>query len=142
MHPGRHSLEMRRHRMVSPLKPQFISEITTKAPVKCANQRPSSIKMVGTQLQRHSSKKRFFKAQTNKTIMLYHNLPQIKALPGSTTTRASMAVLALSRRIASKLTRICFARALSMHRRAGTTSRCNLTSRWQIRIKFKIIRIC
>ena len=140
MHPGRLSLETTRRWMPSPLKPRFISETTTKAPVRCANQRPSSIKMVGTLLQRHSSKKRFFKAQTS-TIMLYHNSLQIVALPGSMTAKASMAVLALFRRIASKSIRICFALALNSHLKAGTTSPCNLTSRWQIQIKFKIIRI-
>ena len=142
MHPGRPSLETMRRWTPLPSKPLFISEITTKAPIiRCANQRPSSIKMVGTLLQRRStSKKRFFKARTN-TIMLYHNSLQITASLGSMTTRASTAVLALLRRIASKSTRICFALALRLHRRAGITSRCNLTSRWQIQIKFKIIRI-
>ena len=142
MHPGRPSLETKRRWTPLPSKPLFISEITTKAPIiSCANQRPPSIKMVGTLLQRHStSKNRFFKART-KTIMLYHNSPQITAPLGSMTMRASMAVLALLRRIASRSTRICFALTLNLHRRAGTTSQCNSTSRWQIQIKFKIIRI-
>ena len=141
MHPGRPSLETMRRRMPLPSKPLFISEITTKAPIiRCANQRPSSIKIADTLLQRRSSKKRYFKAQTS-TIMLYHNSPQIKARLGSMTTKASTVVLALLGRIAPKSTIICFALTLSLLRRADPTSRCNLTSRWQIQIKFKIIRI-